>query len=126
MGQMLNSPREMTTTFITSVTDGEFDKSEECIHSDGPLEGTGELLMFFSIVFTQFLLQFLLSQVPTDISDLTVVEHGSQTAEVHAEITVPPLVTVEMELELRPESHDRSDSPTPVKEWRVWDANINL
>jgi len=122
----VNSPRQVTATFITGVTDGRFDEAEEVVHSEGPLEGTGELLVFFSIVFTQFLLQFVLPAVPTEVSNITVVEQGASSAEVHAEVTVTTLLQVEMEIELRTENSETPDDPTPVEQWRVWDVDVDV
>lgn len=119
-------PAEVVRTFITGLTDGKFDQAEELIHSDGPLDGTGELLMFFSIAFTQFLLQLILPAVPTEISNISVVKQEASSAKVHAEVTVTTLLEADLEIEVRTETSDTTDDSTPVEQWRIWDVDIDL
>lgn len=122
----LNSPTKRTETFITRITEGKFDEAEDLIHTDGPFEGTGELLSFFSILFTGFLLQLLLPHVPTEISQIIVVEQRPQTATMQAEVIVTGLFEVEAEIELQPEKIDPSETGTPVQQWQIWDVDVTV
>jgi hypothetical protein len=122
----VNTPTEITETFIIRITEGRFDEAEELIHSDGPFVGTGELLSFFSILFTGFLLQFLLPHVPTEISQITVVEQGPQAAAVQAEIIVTGFFEVEAEIELQTEKTEPSETGTPVQQWQIWDVDVTV
>lgn len=119
-----NSPRQVTTTFITKITDGKFDEVEKVTHPEGPFDGSGEWLMFVSIAFTQFLLQFVLPRTPTEISDIRIVEKESLSAEVHAELRFTSLVQAEIGLELRTENCETAGCQAPGEQWRIWDVDI--
>jgi len=122
----VDPPTEVVETFITRVADGKFNEAEEVIHPDGPFEGTGELLGIFSLMFADFLLQLILPEVPTEISNLTVVERGAQTAEVYAQVIIVERVEMETEIELQTELSEPADIGNLTEQWRIWNVDVSV
>ncbi|EMA50043.1 hypothetical protein C450_15875 [Halococcus salifodinae DSM 8989] len=117
----------MVTAFLKRFSNGEFDEANDLIHSEGPLEGAGDVAMILSAAMTNFLATVILRTVPTEVTEVTVVEEGPTTASIEASLDVATVVEIDALVELRPSDYDGSDLGDGRRNgWCVWNVDVRL
>lgn len=120
------SPAAVATTFLERFSDGEFDEADALIHSEGPLEGAGDVAAIFSMLATDFLATFVLGAIPTEVTETTIIEEGPTRASIEASLDVAGVATVDALVELRP-SDDETDPGDGRRDgWCVWSVDAGL